>query len=89
MPKYPVYLELRNKQAVLVGAGAVAVRKAKSLAAAQKYQAALQIALSVVQRDKQVWREPARQLMVDIFHVLPDDSDLASEYRRQLSMALY
>ena len=34
MPKYPVYLELRNKQAVLVGAGAVAVRKAKSLAAA-------------------------------------------------------
>ena len=34
MPKYPVYLELQDKQAIVVGAGAVAARKARSLAAA-------------------------------------------------------
>ena len=34
MPKYPVYLELEGKQAVLIGAGSVAARKAKTLVAA-------------------------------------------------------
>ena len=31
----------------------------------------------------------ARQVMVDIFRVLPDDSELTTEYRRKLSLALY
>ena len=34
MPKYPIYLELDKKQAVLIGAGAVAARKARTLIAA-------------------------------------------------------
>ena len=34
MPKYPIYLELEDKQAVLIGAGSVAARKAKTLIAA-------------------------------------------------------
>jgi precorrin-2 dehydrogenase/sirohydrochlorin ferrochelatase len=33
MPKYPIYLELEDKQAVLIGAGSVAARKAKTLVA--------------------------------------------------------
>lgn len=33
MPKYPIYLELQDKQAVVIGAGSVAARKAKTLVA--------------------------------------------------------
>ena len=33
MSKYPIYLELQDKQAVVVGAGSVAARKAKTLVA--------------------------------------------------------
>jgi len=33
MPKYPIYLELQDKQTVLIGAGSVAARKAKTLIA--------------------------------------------------------
>ena len=50
---------------------------------------ALQVALHVVQSDAGSLREKARKTMIDIFHLLPDDSDLARQYRRQLSMALY
>ena len=31
MPKYPIYLELQDKQAVVIGAGSVAARKTKTL----------------------------------------------------------
>lgn len=33
MAKYPIYLELQNKQAVVIGAGSVAARKTKTLVA--------------------------------------------------------
>lgn len=33
MSKYPIYLELENKQAVVIGAGSVAARKARTLVA--------------------------------------------------------
>jgi precorrin-2 dehydrogenase/sirohydrochlorin ferrochelatase len=33
MPKYPIYLELKDKQAVVIGAGSVAARKTKTLVA--------------------------------------------------------
>jgi putative thioredoxin len=62
---------------------------ARALAAEQHYEEALGICLSLVQRDRQQFGEPARQVMVDIFRLLPDDSELTSRYRRKLSAALF
>jgi putative thioredoxin len=62
---------------------------AESLAAKAQYEEALETALAVVQAGKKEFVEPARQLMVDIFRQLPDDSQLVTDYRRRLSTALY
>ena len=62
---------------------------AEALAGGQHYQEALDIALELVRKDRQGVGEKARQLMVEIFHVLTSDSELVSEYRRKLSTALY
>jgi putative thioredoxin len=62
---------------------------AEALAGAGQYQEALEIALSLVRNHKQQYGEPARKLMVDIFQVLPKDSELTGTYRRQLAAALY
>ena len=62
---------------------------AEALAAAADYQEALPIARSVVETHNKQFVDRARQLMVDIFRLLPDDSQLTSEYRRRLSTALY
>jgi putative thioredoxin len=62
---------------------------AEALASAGQYEEALQLALSLVQADRKRFGERARKIMVDIFHLLPGDSELASRYRRQLSTALY
>ena len=62
---------------------------AEALAATGTHEEALQIALSVVQNDFGDHRERARHVMIDIFRVLPADSELTKDYRRQLSMALF
>ncbi len=62
---------------------------AEALTAAGEYEEALQLALSAVQADRTQHGERARQIMVGIFNLLPDDSPLTHEYRRQLSTALY
>jgi putative thioredoxin len=62
---------------------------AEGLAAGQQYQEAFEAALSVVQSGKKEFVEPARKLMVDLFHLLEDQPDLVTEYRRKLSTALY
>ena len=62
---------------------------ARSLAAAGEFEPALQQALSLVQDDRHKTGEEARALMVDIFRLLPEDSELTSTYRRKLSTALY
>ena len=62
---------------------------AESLVGAQRFEEALETCLALVQRDRQGAGEPARQLMIDIFRVLPEDSELTSTYRRKLSMALF
>jgi putative thioredoxin len=64
-------------------------RLAEALAAAGQYEEALQTALQLIRDDKQQFGDSARQLMVDIFQLLPDDSELTSTYRRQLATALY
>jgi putative thioredoxin len=71
------------------GDSAAVLRWAEALAAHGQYEPALRLALQVVQRDKARFGEPARELMVRMFHALGPDSELASHYRRQLAMALY
>lgn len=65
------------------------LKLAEALAATQQYEEALQLGLEVVQQDKTNFGEPARVLMVDIFKILPGDSELTGEYRRKLGSALY
>ncbi len=62
---------------------------AEALAAAGQQQEALETALAVVQAHDKDTKDRARELMVDVFRLLPDDSPLVSEYRRRLSTALY
>ncbi|GAB5402870.1 MAG: thioredoxin [Aureliella sp.] len=65
------------------------LRLAHALAGASEYSSALQTALEIVEADFGDFREQARQLMVQIFYVLPDGDPLTHDYRRQLSLALY
>lgn len=62
---------------------------AEALARAQQYQTALDLCLSLVERDRRGVGEAARRVMVDVFRVLPSDSELVTTYRRKLSAALY
>ncbi len=65
------------------------LKLAEALAAVGEYQEALEIGLELVREHKQQFGEPARKIMVDIFQVLPNDSELTSTYRRKLATALY
>lgn len=62
---------------------------AEALAACKEFEPSLQLCLELVEKDKKGVGEKARQLMVDVFRVLPDDSPLTSDYRRRLASLLY
>ncbi|MEX0794005.1 MAG: tetratricopeptide repeat protein [Pirellulaceae bacterium] len=62
---------------------------AEALAAAGKFEESLPLALEVLQRDKPKFGESARQLMVDVFRQMPDDSEVVDDFRRKLAAALY
>lgn len=62
---------------------------AEALATQRQFEEALETALTIVQTHKKEFAEPARQLMVDIFRLLHDESPLVTDYRRRLSTALY
>ena len=61
----------------------------EALAGSGEHQEALDILLSLVERDRHGVGESARKTMLDIFRVLPDDSELVPQYRRKLSTVLY
>jgi putative thioredoxin len=61
---------------------------AEALAAANQNQEALELCLSLVEDDRRGVGEEARKLMLAIFALLPEDSELVSEYRRRLSLVL-
>ncbi|MFO0958331.1 MAG: tetratricopeptide repeat protein [Isosphaeraceae bacterium] len=63
-------------------------RLAEALAADGQYPEALETCLTLVEEDRRGTGEEARRLMLAIFSLLPDDSELSSEYRRKLSFAL-
>lgn len=60
----------------------------EALAARQQYREALDVFLSIIAKDKKGVGEQARQLVVDIFRVVPDE-ELVREYRRRLTTLLY
>ena len=62
---------------------------AQALAGNQVYEEALQVCLQLVEKDKRGVGDQARQLMIEVFRVLPDDSELISNYRRKLSVLLF
>jgi putative thioredoxin len=62
---------------------------AEAFAGAGRHEEALQRALGIVQVQKSGVGEKAKQLMLDIFRVLPGDSELTGVYRRKLTSALY
>ncbi len=62
---------------------------AEALAAHGEHERALERLLDLVARDKHGVGDRARQVMIDIFRVLPDDSELTANYRRQLSALLF
>ncbi len=62
---------------------------AQGLAGSGMYQEALDICLTLVERDRAGVGEQARQAMIDIFRILPGGSSLVNEYRRKLAMLLY
>jgi putative thioredoxin len=53
------------------------------------YPEALEIALALVEEHHKETSDEARRVMVNIFQLLPADSELSAEYRRRLSAALY
>lgn len=61
----------------------------EALAASGDYATALAVFLKIIPRDRAGAGERARQLMVDIFRVLPADSELVREFRRKLASVLY
>lgn len=61
----------------------------EALAAAGKFEESLPLALEVLQRDKPKFGESARQLMVDVFRQMPEDSEVVDDFRRKLAAALY
>lgn len=68
---------------------ALRIQLAEALAAAAQYEEALAEFLQVATADRGTLREQARVSMVDIFRVLPADSELTRTYRRKLSSVLY
>lgn len=67
---------------------ALKLKLAEALAAAGRYEEALAIALDLVEIDRKATGEETRKLMLAVFQLLPEDSDLAFQYRRRLSFAL-
>ena len=65
------------------------LRLAEVLAAQKESAEAMEICLKLVAEDRKGTGEAARKLMLDVFQVEGDDSELTHTYRRKLSMALY
>lgn len=68
---------------------ALQLKFAEALAGHHQWSEACEVCLQLVMFDRKKTGEQARQLMIDMFRSLPEDSTITSEYRRKLSMALY
>ncbi len=61
---------------------------AESLAAAGQYEAALDLCLELVERDRKGVGEPARKTMLAVFQLL-GDAEIVGEYQRKLATVLF
>lgn len=70
---------------------ALRLKLAEALASAGPagYEEALELALAIVEEHRKEVSDEARRVMLNIFQLLPADSELTAEYRRRLSAALY
>lgn len=93
-------LDLRGKQGLDLASCRAAVEKnpndlaarwqlAQALAGHNAHQEALEACLELLRLDRKGLGEQARVLMLEIFRVLPEDSELTGTYRRKLSSVLY
>lgn len=100
----PVKAELELRAAALEAGGVGAARAAvaaqpenldlqiqlaDTLAASHAYPEALEICLNLVKQHRATMGEKAKTTMVQIFQALGTSSELAQQYRRKLSTALY
>lgn len=67
---------------------ALALALAEALAARGQNDEALEIALNLVEAQKNPIRDQARKTMVAVFQLLPPESELLADYQRRLSFAL-
>lgn len=65
------------------------LKLAEALAASGDHGEALELALALAEGHRKRFGEDARRLMLNVFQLLPPDSELAADYRRKLSAALY
>jgi putative thioredoxin len=61
----------------------------RALAAQARYPEALEALYSAAERDRELARGPVKELMVQIFQIIGQRSDLAEEYRDKLRRVMY
>ena len=64
-------------------------QKAAELVVQKDYQAALEILLELVSRDRTYRDDGARKAMLDVFNLLGNEHPLTTEYRKRLMLILY
>jgi putative thioredoxin len=81
--------ELRSRIAGSAEPGALLLELGKLLAAEKRYAEALEIFLAAAGADRKLAEGEAKDLMVEIFHVVGVRSPIADEYRTKLTRLLY
>ncbi len=80
---------LRAELARAPGDMSLQLKLAEALAANERFEEALELGIALVERDRKGAGSEAHKLMLRIFCLLPPDSELANDYRRQLAAALF
>ncbi len=81
--------ELRARIAQSAEPGPLLLDLGKLLAAEKRYPEALEVLLSAARADRKLAEGEAKELMVEIFHVVGVRSPLADDYRTKLTRLLY
>ena len=79
---------LRRKAAATPIDGSAKLAYARALAGTGDYERALAELLAIVRWDRKFGDDVARRTMLTVFEALPNDSELARRYRRELAAAI-
>ena len=85
----PTMEELQAKLAADPGDLHARLAMGERLVAERRYEPALAVLLEVVRKDRGALRTSARKLMVEVFNLAEDQTELVSTYRKLLAGALY